>query len=250
MAIGVYDQVSTRAILNCMSKPAEILLDESVSTPNDTRWIECFNCKVPCSHRVVARAEVEWSVAEGAGRERVVHELVQCGGCHKVGYSAVTSLFSNDQEESVLSSEELYPPREDRTKKTRKWMDNLQRVPKRPRTIYMETLRAFNSGLHVLTGVGIRTIVETVCKHKRLSGVDLQRKIDALGSAELLGIAEVKLMHRLRFLGNRAVHEGNPPSKEDLEAGIDIAEHLLRAVYIVSTMGRGLPRKSRVKANP
>ncbi len=233
-----------------MDTPTEMLLGENVNAPNETVWLECFNCKVQCSHLVLAAAEVEWSIADGVGREHDVHELVRCGGCHKVGYRAVTSLFASDQTECVMSSEELYPQREDRTKRVRKWMDHVQQVPKRPRMIYLETMRAFNSGLHILTGVGIRAVVETVCKHKRLSGSDLQKKIEALGSGGLLGSAEVRLMHRLRFLGNRAAHEGNPPSKADLEAGLNITEHLLRAVYVVSRMGRELPRKSKVKTKP
>lgn len=230
-----------------MSTPAERVLSEVVSMPDEKLWVECFNCKVPCHHVIVASAEVEWSVVSGSVRERAVHQLIQCGGCRKIGYRELQVLSNADEPESAVTLEELFPRREDRAKRARKYMDNLKYVPKRPQAIYIETLRAYNSDQPVLTGVGIRAVVECVCKHKRVTGGDLQKKIDALGTAGFLSRNEVKLTHRLRFLGNRAAHEGDPPSRDDLDAGMNITEHLLRAVYVAPKMARELPIKSRRK---
>jgi hypothetical protein len=238
---------SAVAYYTALTNRDEQVLSESVTTPNEAVWLECFHCKVPCRHTVIAAADVERIIGDEAGREHDVHQLVQCGGCRKVGYRQLISFYDMDGTESLLTLEELFPRRDDRTKKGRRSMEGLKNVPERPRSIYLETMRAFNSGQAVLAGVGIRAIVECVCKHKRVAGSDLRKKVDALGTAGFLSAAEVKLMHRLRYLGNRAAHEGNSPSREDLDAGLSITEHLLRAVYVAPKMGRGLPKKSRLK---
>lgn len=230
-----------------MNVQPEQVLSESVTTPDEDFWLECFHCKVPCHHTIIAAAVIERLIGDSAGRVREVHQLVQCGGCRKVGYRQLTSFYEVDGTDLQVTQEDLYPRREDRANKRRKLMDGVRGVPTRPRRIYFETLQAFNNEQSVLTGIGIRAIVECVCKHKRVSGNDLQKKINSLGTAGFLSPNEVRLMHGLRFLGNRAAHEGNPPLKDDLEAGLGITEHLLRAVYVAPAMGRRLPRKSRLK---
>jgi hypothetical protein len=59
-----------------MAMPSEQVLSERVMTPDEKVWLECFHCKVPCHHTVIAVADVERLVGDDAGRERDVHQLV------------------------------------------------------------------------------------------------------------------------------------------------------------------------------
>ena len=100
-----------------------------------------------------------------------------------------------------------------------------------------------NEKLPVLAGIGIRALVESVCKQKRVRGTNLQQRIDGLATAGLLGAVEAKTLHRIRFLGNKAAHEMKQPTPEELSAGMDIAEHLLETVYLLPRKARALPAR-------
>lgn len=99
--------------------------------------------------------------------------------------------------------------------------------------------------ISILAGIGIRALVESVCKHKRIKGKDLKQRIDGLAAAGLLGANEAKVLHRLRFPGNKAAHEMKEPTANELSAGLDIAEHLLVTVYVLSKKARQLPARGR-----
>jgi hypothetical protein len=49
-----------------------------------------------------------------------------------------------------------------------------------------------------------------------VAGGDLNSRIEALGSARLLGEPDVARLHKLRFLGNRAAHEADAPTTDEL----------------------------------
>jgi hypothetical protein len=99
--------------------------------------------------------------------------------------------------------------------------------------------------MSVLAGIGIRTLVESVCKHKRIKGRDLKQRIDGLAAAGILGSAEAKILHRLRFLGNKAAHEIKEPTDVELSAGMDVADHLLMTAYLLAQKAQKLPSRGR-----
>jgi hypothetical protein len=41
------------------------------------------------------------------------------------------------------------------------------------------------------------------------------------------------ILHELRFLGNEAAHEVKPHSEDTLKMAMDVAEHLLKTVYVL-----------------
>ena len=72
-----------------------------------------------------------------------------------------------------------------------------------------------------------------------MKGRNLQERIDALVHAGLLGADEAKILHKIRFLGNKAAHEMSAPSEVELSAAMDIAE-LLATVYVLPKTSRQL----------
>jgi hypothetical protein len=56
---------------------------------------------------------------------------------------------------------------------------NVQRVPE-------ETLKALNSRSPILAGIGLRALIETVCKAEEFSGHSLLEKIDDLTTKKVL----------------------------------------------------------------
>ena len=106
-------------------------------------------------------------------------------------------------------------------------------LPSKWGVIYHETLAAINSGQPVLAGIGIRAIVETVCKDKNTKGDDLSKRINDLVNQGLLTNDGATILHKLRTLGNEAAHEVKPHDNSQLNLAMNVIDHLLQGVYIL-----------------
>lgn len=86
----------------------------------------------------------------------------------------------------------------------------------------------------------VRRLLEEVCKERGVTGKDLKERIRVLGTkivipAELLDGAD-----ELRLMGNDAAHieakAYDDLGKEEVEAGIELAKEILKAVYQYSSL--------------
>ncbi|WP_419601156.1 DUF4145 domain-containing protein, partial [Thiolapillus sp.] len=112
-------------------------------------------------------------------------------------------------------------------------------LPSNLQLIYNETIKSINFGQAVLTGMGIRAIVETVCKDinankdKNANRKDLCEKINDLATQGVLTKKDADILHKLRILGNEAAHEVKPHNNATLTLALDVIDHLLKGVYIL-----------------
>ena len=106
-------------------------------------------------------------------------------------------------------------------------------LPANIRRIYDETLMALSNQAPVLAGIGLRALLDTVCKEKNATGNDLLKKIDSLVGTGILNPASAAILHKIRTLGNAAAHEVKPHNDKQLALAMDIVEHLLKDVYIL-----------------
>jgi hypothetical protein len=61
----------------------------------------------------------------------------------------------------------------------------------------------------------------------------LEAKIDSLVNLGVLTSEGAIILHKVRTLGNNAAHEVKPHTSEQLNLALDVAEHLLKGVYIL-----------------
>ena len=54
------------------------------------------------------------------------------------------------------------------------------------------------------------------------------------------------ILHKLRFLGNDAVHELQKPTKKEIVTAIDIIEHIIESLYEILGKAKILERKKKV----
>jgi len=125
-------------------------------------------------------------------------------------------------------TQELYP----RRAVGRRRLDDVYSLPASIRRIYIETHEALLNGSPVLVGIGIRAIVETVCKELDAQGRDLETRIDNLVANQLLTPGGADILHKLRSMGNEAAHEVKPHGPEQLTLAMDAVEHLLQGAYV------------------
>lgn len=163
------------------------------------------------------------------------YQIIQCQGCKTVSFRKSNSNseeyehIGNDEWDYAVY-EDLYPSRIEGRKGIG---EEILFLPNTVRRIYKETLQALNSKSPVLTGIGLRALLETVCKEKSADGGSLFRKIDDLVRKNILTPASAGILHKIRTLGNSAAHEVKPHNDKQLSLAMDVVEHLLKDVYII-----------------
>ncbi|MCF6255369.1 MAG: DUF4145 domain-containing protein [Gammaproteobacteria bacterium] len=200
----------------------------------------CGKCKADTKHLVLTDVELK-------GREATPdyliygwdesYQIIQCLGCESVSFKK-THQNSEDEdhwkgpdgyESSYRVQTDYYPnPEEGRGS-----IEDEHLLPAKLQLIYEETLGALNINHRVLAGIGIRAIVETVCKDNEANGNNLAEKIDSLVTLGVLTRDGADILHKLRVLGNEAAHEVTPHDNVQLGLALDVIDHLLTGVYIL-----------------
>ena len=199
--------------------------------------VTCSVCKRSTKHLILSDIRLKGSEPMGPHDEFQwydEYQIVQCQGCETIAFRK-THENSEDYHQTGPDDAEhtlyvdIYPnPEEGRNP-----VEDYLLLPSNLQRIYSETIKSINSGLPVLTGIGIRAIVETVCKENNAGGNDLNKKINDLVTQGVLTKDGADILHKLRTLGNEAAHEVKPHDNVQLGLALDVIDHLLQGVYIL-----------------
>lgn len=217
----------------------EITKNYSLEALNEQ--VHKFLCKECCKetrHIIVAsylqvvsesvlggKHSVDWSVQ---------NQIVQCQGCESVSFRVVSTCseeWDHDPEtgEAYLNeSVKFYPGRTQGIRRLDSFL-----LPHPVQVIYEETILAIENEQNVLAGIGVRALVETVCKHNEVTGNDLYQKINSLRDKAIVTPKGAETLHRIRVLGNEAAHEVKSHNKQQLTLALEIIEHMLDGTYII-----------------
>lgn len=196
----------------------------------------CRECHRDTKHEIITEVTLNGSdgPAEYAIDWTIEHQIIRCLGCETISFRKTTGTDQDivqigDDEWEYQPLVEVYPnPREGRQPLT-----DAALLPDKIQRIYEESLQALNDTQPVLCGIGIRAIIETVCKDKSATGGDLYNKINSLVGLGVLTQDGANILHKLRTLGNDAAHEVKPHSLQELGLAFDVVDHLLLGVYIL-----------------
>jgi len=181
---------------------------------------------------------------------QVVAALIQCRGCKEYALHvyAETDLDWNPGTREMEGTTHIYPRRQEKDLPCRGFPE----APKRLQELYRETVCAFNRGLLTLCAAGVRALIEGICADKGVRGghveqdgklkyrANLDGKIEGLHQDKVLSEEHAQRLHSHRLLGNEALHELAEPSAEELKLSIEIAEHTLQNIYVLSSQGEQL----------
>ena len=221
-------------------------LTVSVRPPQDREvWLACGKCgKVTC-HRALTLVATSDESPDGDIQVWDDFLTVQCGGCRTVGF-CVQSYCSEGREWNPRTNQEelsitnrVYPNRI----AGRSELEHSQLLPYGTYRIYEETRTAISNDQPVLAGIGIRAIVETICKDRKAKGKDLKEQIDDLAAIGIITKDGATILHSLRFMGNSAAHEVKAHSQDELVTALDVAEYSLKGVYILPKLADKLPKQ-------
>lgn len=203
--------------------------------------VACLTCDTQTRHKVIKSVSDQDDNPWGISWSQ--HEIITCLGCETVSFRktwGTDDIVGEDDDGYIYdSSEEVFPSRVAGRKKIRSFYS----LPSEVQGIYQETHQAVSGNQPILGGIGIRAIVETVCREKNAAGNNLESKINALVDIGVLTKEGAEILHQTRIYGNDAAHEVNPISQQNLGVLMDIAENLLENVYILPKKAAALKKK-------
>lgn len=193
---------------------------------------DCRYCKRKNQHEVV-HEEIESIYEyddEGAPcdlEEREFWQIIRCCGCRKFAFRTYSYADWAEMEDgNSIWGEQIYPVPALNSHEKR----SFRRLPREVEQAYQEVVSAFNTGLFMLAGIGVRMVIEGICNNSGISGT-LNEKIDALKTRGHLSIVQAELLHELRKHGNEAAHELFIPSAQQMKAYLNALETTLDVIY-------------------
>lgn len=197
--------------------------------------VPCIKCSGRTAHEVVASVDQSGSEAQDSLQWWHHYQIIKCKGCNILSYREA-SYTSEDyiqiaiDEWELVEDEKLYPSRIEGRKDLG---EDILYLPSDLARIYRETAAALTNNLPILAGIGLRAIVETVCKEKKASGKDLYNKINDLVVQRVITPVDADILHKVRSLGNSSAHEVKPHTSTQLSLAMGVLENMLKAVYIL-----------------
>lgn len=205
--------------------------------------IFCHQCIKSTNHIVIAKGEI--GSGEHDGHDWLeIHIFAKCAGCDAFTY-AIESSSEYDWDPNTghtTSTWKTYP----RGETERQLIEDIDELPSKVRQIYIEIIGSMNAQLPVLSGIGLRALIEAICREQKIPGRNLEKLIDGLATNGVLSEKHAKTLHAHRFLGNVAAHEIVSAQPRELVAAIIIAENILHTIYIIPNLSKKLKTGQKV----
>lgn len=101
-------------------------------------------------------------------------------------------------------------------------------LPPNLNLLYNEIVMALNQNSYILASMGLRTLLEGICKEKDVTGSNLENKINNIN---FVSDSIKSNLHGIRFMGNVAAHELDSLSREEILIALEIMEDLMNYTY-------------------
>ena len=208
----------------------------------------CNHCKTSTEHRTVVEATVVDEDCDGEVFVISTYRIVECAGCHYVSFMDY-SLFSEDEDfwqktESTKQKVYIYPILEEGAL-TESQLSQLQFVlPDKVKAIYEETLTAIKNKLFIIAGIGLRAILDTVCRERKIGQArqPLAARLQIMCDINLITEQEKTVLSTVKDLGNDSAHEGKSLNAYEVESVLLTVEYLLGKIYLLPAIQRDLER--------
>ena len=216
---------------------------ELVQVEEDSKEIFAFcnDCKSKTLHLIKTNYDAEQilSIDEEEKLYRlpldIKYQVIECRGCLTVSFREVKifpkkglmGAFIPNSADKVLVR--YFPERSTEVLTEKKFTDLAIQIE----SLYKEVIESYNNDLNILCAVGLRALVETICKELDITGKNLKEKIQNLAKSKHLGDSTANALDMHRFLGNEAIHINERPEKDELRTAILLLEHALKEIYSV-----------------
>jgi hypothetical protein len=196
-------------------------------------WAPCLKCAGKTAHKCLTEVDVSDHDPKYDVQGWIQYYVVQCGGCKTISFCKESQFsedwdFDEEGHQYLPTTQKVFPNRI----AGRPLLEDINLIPHGIAEIYKETHEALAGQQPILTGIGLRAIVEAVCKTEGINE-KLFKAIDELETKGILTNSGVQILHHIRILGNDAAHEVKANGQAELLAAFEVVEHLLRTIYII-----------------
>lgn len=156
-------------------------------------------------------------------------QIIECKGCERISFREkwVTSEDIDPATGELEKMIELYPERKTNFLEEKHYTV----LPKKIRNIYREIIQSFNMNMYLSCSACLRVIIEEICSQSDITKGNIVGKISKLHIQGFLTERHAEILHQHRFLGNKALHEVQLPTREELLLAIQIMEHTIENIY-------------------
>ncbi|MBT2581756.1 DUF4145 domain-containing protein [Planococcus sp. ISL-109] len=187
--------------------------------------------------------------------------IVQCLGCDTVAfvseYGDESMIDLDPHGENRHFTDVIVYPEEPKVEKKSRYEPHkpldFRESPEAIQIMYSQIVSAFNMESYLLSAVGLRMLVEGICKDLGIQGgyvLDesgnkklkedstdevfskrLEGKINGLVEKNVVVQSQANILHKIRGLGNSSAHELKQPTRRTLKLAIDILEKIIEQIY-------------------
>ncbi|MDU9695551.1 DUF4145 domain-containing protein [Priestia aryabhattai] len=202
--------------------------------------------------------------------------IVQCMGCDKVAFLNIYGdetmfyIVGKDQwaDREYIQDYNVYPPepeKEDVVLKSLKYVSQYEfcHLPEFIEVLRNEVIFAYREKAKLLCGMGLRMIVEAVCKEKGITeqprlkkgnplldedgkvimrNLKLYEKIEILKERNIIDEPQKNVLHQVRDLGNDTAHEIKPHNLLLLRQALNVVDFILYNIYEMPNVNIGIKK--------
>ena len=217
---------------------------ESEKPPKGTQKLACEECGSKTNHRVWASINESDESPGGDIQVWIDHWVVQCLGCNTLAFCRRHRCsedlgYDEDGNSILIPNDEMFPHRLPGRQRKEYGPD----VPGKIRNLYEEAYTSLCNDLNVLASIGMRVVLEMVCRDKGLVKGNLCEKVDGLAEEGVVVPADAEILHNLRFFANESAHKAATHTKKELIAGLTVIEHLLTSLYVLPQEAKRIPSR-------
>jgi hypothetical protein len=214
-------------------------MDVSNMNQNEEKFY-CTNCKKITKHDLLYDESESYVLKNGTCTWKT-YDMIRCLGCENISFhfSECRTRTSNPESEVLSAKSEYYPKRNT----CREPIEEIEKFPEMAQKVYRELLKVINEDTPLLSAIGLRALIESVCRDQSFTWNNLYEGIEDLSLNGILSMTQVEFLHTCRFLGNIAAHEIIAPSRDELIAALDIVETLLKTIYILPDKAKSIDIK-------
>jgi hypothetical protein len=180
----------------------------------------------------------------------IKYRILKCLGCETV-YFQTYSMCSEDYEITNEGEHELIPNVSywpaPRRREMPIWLN--RGLPIEVFYLLQEIYSAVEAGALRLVAMGIRSVLERVMIDRVEDQGSFTKSVDKLQEAGYLSIRQRNALDTMLEAGHAATHRAWHPSQEDINALLDVTEHVIKGIYIHEAQASGLegklPRRHR-----
>ena len=192
----------------------------------------CQNCQCETNHKILCLHSVTYNDKENDIQGGTDYLVVSCCGCENVSLATISSCsedveYNDDGSYEYVKDIKQYPTPKIGYDK----LNYEYNIPEYIRETYKQTCNSISNEDYILAGVGLRTIIEAICKKEKTTGRNLKNKITNLAKSGDISKQDCEILHGIRFIGNEATHEISSPTEQQVLIAIRIIENLLENKY-------------------